>query len=59
MMSGKLCKPKMMDCLSCPKNKPNESYCVDPCSCTVPYAIVKDGKILAWADNFVDLQEGY
>lgn len=50
-MKGKLCKPKMMDCLSCNKNNLNESYCFDTSKCSVPRAIVNNGNILAWVDE--------
>ena len=51
-MSGILCKPKFMECVVCKHNtNPKESFCMEDIACSVPYAIVKDGKILAWADN--------
>lgn len=49
-MKGKLCKPKMMDCLSC-KKKLDGSYCFEEARCSVPRAIVKDDKIIAWVDE--------
>ena len=50
--TGKLCKPKMMDCISCKHNNIKEgSLCFCKGECTVPYAIVKDGEILAWVEN--------
>lgn len=50
-MKGKLCKPKMIDCLSCEKNNMDGSYCFEEARCSVPRAIVKDDKILAWVDE--------
>lgn len=50
-MKGKLCKPKMMDYLSCNKSNPNESYCFNTSKCSVPMAIVNNDKILAWVDE--------
>lgn len=53
-MGSKICKPKMMDCLTCPKNNPNESFCFDKGKCSVPSAMVRDGKIIAWEENKED-----
>lgn len=51
-MGCKICKPKMMDCLSCPKNdNPKEMYCFDKEDCSVPFAMVRDGKIIGWERN--------
>lgn len=53
-MGSKICKPKMMDCLTCPKNNPKESFCFDKEECSVPFAMVRDGKIIAWEENKED-----
>lgn len=55
-MDGVLCKPMMMDCLSCKKSKDRQiinggHFCFDKGECTVPYAIVKNGRIVVWANN--------
>lgn len=51
-MGCKICKPKMMDCLTCKKNtEPQESFCFDKGECSVPFAMVRNGEIIAWADN--------
>lgn len=51
-MGCKIVKPKMMDCLTCHKNtNPNESFCFDKEKCTVPFAMVRNGKIIGWADD--------
>lgn len=48
-MGCKICKPKTMDCLTCPKNdNPKEMFCFDKEDCTVPFAMVRDGKIIGW-----------
>ena len=48
-MGCKICKPKMMECLSCSKNTdPKESYCFDREECFVPFAMVRDGEIIGW-----------
>lgn len=44
----------MMDCLTCPKNNPKESFCFDKEECSVPFAMVRDGKIIAWEENKED-----
>lgn len=51
-MGCKICKPKMMDCLSCAKNMNlRESFCFDKEKCSVPFAMVRDGKIIGWEDD--------
>ena len=48
-MANKICKPKMMDCLSCKHNNPKENFCYVEEKCSVPRAMVKDEKeIIAW-----------
>ena len=49
-MTNKICKPKMMDCLTCKRNTNlKESFCYVEEKCSVPRAMVKDGKeIIAW-----------
>lgn len=48
-MEYKICKPKMLDCLTCPRNdSPKELFCFDKEDCTVPLALVRDGKIIGW-----------
>lgn len=51
-MGCKICKPKMMDCLTCKKNtEPQESFCFDKGECSVPFAMVRNGELIGWANN--------
>lgn len=47
-----LCHPKMLDCISCEHNcNPKESFCYVRDDCSVPFAVVENGKILIWIDD--------
>lgn len=54
----RICKPKFMDCLSCPDNHGKDSFCNSTRKCTVPYAIVQGDEIEMWLDD-VDLPDGW
>lgn len=48
-MGCKICKPKIMDCLTCPKNtNPKELFCFEKEDCSVPFAMVHNGKIIGY-----------
>ncbi len=48
-MGCKICKPKELGCLTCIKNiNPKEPFCFEKCECPVPYAMVRDGKIIGY-----------
>ena len=46
-----VCKPMMMDCLSCKKRKQTEqgeNFCFEKEPCSVPFAYVENGQIIKW-----------
>lgn len=48
-MGCKICKPKELGCLTCHKNvNPKEPFCFDKEDCSIPYAMVRDGKIIGY-----------
>ena len=48
-MGCKICKPKTLECLTCHKNtNVLESFCFEKGECSVPYAMVRDGKIIGY-----------
>jgi hypothetical protein len=48
-MGCKICKPKELGCLTCHKNiNPKEPFCFEKEECSVPYAMVRDGKIIGY-----------
>lgn len=48
-MGCKICKPKELGCLTCHKNiDPKEPFCFEKEECSVPYAMVRDGKIIGY-----------
>lgn len=52
-MGCKICKPKMVECLTCERNeRPDELFCYDTGKCPVPSAMVRDGKIIGWETDY-------
>lgn len=48
-MGCKICKPKELGCLTCHKNiNPKEPFCFEKEACSIPYAMVRDGKIIGY-----------
>lgn len=48
-MGCKICKPKELGCLTCHKNiNPKEPFCFEKEECSVPYAMVRGGKIIGY-----------
>ena len=48
-MGCKICKPKTLGCLTCHKNtNVIEPFCFEKGECSVPYAMVRDGKIIGY-----------
>lgn len=48
-MGCKICKPKELGCLTCYKNiDPKEPFCFEKEACSIPYAMVRDGKIIGY-----------
>lgn len=49
----------MIDCIGCPENTDyKNSFCSSSKKCTVPYALVTDGKIERWLEN-TDFPDGW
>lgn len=51
-----ICKPMMLDCVSCSKRKPTEkgkNFCFEKEPCSVPWAVadIESNGIIKWIDN--------
>lgn len=54
-MGCKICKPKILDCLTCPENTdPKEIFCFSKKECSTPYAMVRNGKIIGYESESTD-----
>lgn len=52
-----LCKPKMIECLTCKdNNNSSSSFCYNDTRCSVPYAVVKDEKVITYVDCITETE---